>query len=83
MRLNVSPVVPYVVGAMLVFFGALRAKYLGAPRVPRLGPGEDDKGEEVQPVRGKEQKRHRAMGAVWVVLGLFLIVSTYIQVRRR
>jgi predicted nucleic acid-binding Zn ribbon protein len=86
MRLNVPPIIPYVVGAMLVFFGLLRMKYLGAPRVPRAAeePGQDDGqvADEAVPVRGKEQRRHQRMGMVWVLLGLFLLVSTYIQIRR-
>jgi hypothetical protein len=81
MRLNVPPIIPYVVGAMLVLFGLLRAKYLGAPRPPRAtedgGPGED-----AAPVRGKDQRRHVRMGVVWVLLGLFLLISTYLQIRR-
>jgi hypothetical protein len=35
------------------------------------------------PVRGKEQRRHLRMGVVWVLLGLFLLISTYVQVHRR
>ena len=81
MQLNVPPLVPYVVGAVLVLFGSVRIKYLAAPRVPR--PAEDDNGSvEGTPVRGKEQKRHLRMGVVWILLGLFLLVSTYLQVRR-
>jgi hypothetical protein len=80
-QLNVPPIVPYVVGAVLVLFGSLRIKYLSAPRAPR--PAEDDNGSvEATPVRGKEQKRHLTMGALWILLGLFLLVSTYLQVRR-
>ena len=81
MQLNVPPIVPYVLGAILVLFGSLRIRYLSAPRTPR--PSEDDDGStDATPVRGKEQKRHLRMGVVWMVLGLFLLVSTYLQVRR-
>jgi len=84
MRLNIPPIVPYIVGAMLVFFGVLRVKYLGAPRLPRMSDDDNRGGTTNEiPVRGKEQRRHRRMGAVWVLLGLFLLVSTYIQLRRR
>jgi hypothetical protein len=80
-QLNVPPIVPYVVGAALLLFGSLRIKYLGAKRAPR--PSEDDTGSsDAQPVRGKEQRRHVRMGAVWILMGLFLLVSTYFQVRR-
>ncbi len=82
MQLNIPPIVPYVVGAMLVMFGSLRIKYLGAPRT--LRPSEDDTGAaDAIPVRGKEQKRHLRMGVVWIAMGLFLLISTYYQVRRR
>jgi hypothetical protein len=82
MQLNIPPIIPYVVGAMLVIFGALRAKYLGAPRASQVT--EDDAGSStVAPaVRGKEQRRHLRMGVVWVLLGLFLVVSTLLNVRR-
>lgn len=81
MQLNVPPIVPYVVGAALVLFGSVRIKYLGAPRPPR--PSDDDDGStEAKPVRGKGQRRHVTMGAVWIAMGLFLLVSTYFQVRR-
>ena len=83
MQLNISPVIPYAVGVVLVVFGILRAIYLGAPRAPR--PAEDDSGatSDPAPVRGKEQHRHLRMGVVWVLLGLFLLVSTYLQSHRR
>ena len=83
MHLNVPPIIPYAVGAMLVLFGGLRVKYLGAPRTPRITEDEADSSTDAAPVRGKEQRRHRRMGVVWVLLGLFLLVSTYVQVRRR
>jgi hypothetical protein len=82
MRLNIPPIVPYVVGAMLVVFGVLRVKYLGAPRVPRTS--EDEAATTTAaPVRGKEQHRHLRMGVVWILLGLFLLVSTYVQIHRK
>lgn len=80
MQLNVPPIVPYAVGAVLVLFGSLRIRYLGAPRSPR--PSDDGAASDDKPVRGKEQRRHITMGAVWVLMGLFLLVSTYFQVRR-
>ena len=82
MRLNISPVIPYVVGAMLVLFGALRAKYLATPRPPRLRDEKDQPSPDPVPVRGKEETRHLRMGVVWILLGVFLLVSTYWQTRR-
>lgn len=82
MRLNISPVIPYVVGAMLVLFGALRAKYLAAPRHQQLR--DDDGGSaDAKPARSKEERRHLRMGVVWILLGLFLLVSTYVQAHRQ
>jgi len=82
-RLNIPPIVPYVVGAMLVVFGVLRVKYLGAPRLTRASENEETDTNPAAPVRGKEQHRHLRMGVVWVLLGLFLLVSTYVQLHRQ
>ena len=86
MHLNIPPTIPYAVGAVLVLFGALRAKYLGAPRVLQETEEEEDAETSTtlaHAVRGKEQRRHLRMGVVWVVLGLFLVVSTYLNARKR
>ena len=82
MHLNVPPILPYAVGALLVLFGGLRVKYLGAPRTPRITEADSDSSENPPAVRGKEQRRHQRMGVVWVLLGLFLLISTYVQSRR-
>jgi fucose permease len=80
-QVNIPPIVPYVIGAVLILFGSVRIKYLAAPRSPR--PAEDDDGSnEAQLLRGKEQKRHLRWGVIYILLGLFLFVSTYMQVRR-
>jgi hypothetical protein len=81
MQVYIPPVVPYVIGATLVVFGGLRIKYLGAPRAPAL-PDEGDNPADAKPVRGKEQRRHVRMGVLWILMGAFLLVSTYFQVQR-
>jgi hypothetical protein len=83
-HLNIPPIVPYVVGAALVLFGGVRIKYLAAPREQRPSQlSDDDHGAtDGRPVRGKEQRRHLRMGVLWILMGLFLLVSTYFQVRR-
>ena len=81
MPVYIPPVVPYVVGAVLVVFGGLRIKYLGAPRAGALSESSDD-AADAKPVRGKEQRRHVRMGVLWILMGAFLLVSTYFQVRR-
>ena len=83
MQLNIPPIIPYAVGAMLVMFGILRAKYLGAPRTPRVTEDGAETSTIEPAIRGKEQRRHLRMGVVWVLLGLFLLVSTFVQVHRR
>jgi hypothetical protein len=82
MRLQISPVIPYGVGVVLLVFGILRAKYLGAPRTPLGSDSESNAAADPVPVRGKEQHRHLRMGVVWALLGLFLVVSTYLQTHR-
>jgi hypothetical protein len=92
MQLNIPPVIPYAVGCMLILFGALRVKYLGAPRL-RVRPDDDETGGEApagpdhEPEerleRGPQQRRHIRWGIIWILLGLFLVVSTFIQVRRQ
>ena len=83
MHLNVPPIIPYAVGALLVMFGMLRAKYLGAPRTQAMAEEDAETSTNQPQIRGKEQRRHLRMGVVWVLLGLFLLVSTYVQAHRR
>ncbi len=82
MQVQIPPIVPYVIGAMLVLFGSLRIKYLGAPRSPREVDDADAPADDAKPVRGKMQRRHVRMGVLWILMGLFLLVSTYLQVRK-
>jgi hypothetical protein len=89
MQLNLPPIIPYVVGCVLVVFGALRVKYLGAPRACRR-PADDgelsgDRAVESEErlERGPEQRRHIRWGAIWILLGIFLVISTFVQVRRQ
>jgi hypothetical protein len=83
MRLNIPPIVPYVFGAMLVVFGVLRVKYLGAPRPPRAAEDDPETSTLAAPVRGPAQHRHLRWGVIYVLLGLFLVISTYVQTHRR
>jgi hypothetical protein len=89
MQVNLPPVLFYAIGAMLMVFGALRIKYLGAPRARRRPVDDETWGEssvgatsEEQLERRPEQRRHIRWGIIWILLGLFLVISTIVQVRR-
>ena len=69
MNVVIPPLFFYVVGALLVIFGALRAVTLG-----RRNAGKEL--SEDTPQQAKARKRHLTFGIVWIVMGLFLIVST-------
>ncbi|HJX65239.1 MAG TPA: hypothetical protein VJ860_14955 [Polyangia bacterium] len=92
MQFNLPPIIPYAIGCILILFGALRIKYLGAARARKRREDDETAGEAsgdraVEPEerlqRGPEQRRHIRWGIIWVLLGLFLVVSTFIQLRRR
>ncbi|HXT99371.1 MAG TPA: hypothetical protein VN903_00165 [Polyangia bacterium] len=68
-QVTVPPILFYAVGTLLVVFGALRTIMLGRRR-PERELTEDT------PERAKARRRHMAMGIVWVLMGLFLIIST-------
>lgn len=72
MQLQLPPLIPYFIGAMLVVFGALRAYHLGWQR---MKPGLDGDGPR------PEARRHLRWGLIWVALGLFLVISTLINTR--
>lgn len=89
MQVNLPPFLFYSIGSMLIVFGALRIKYLGAPRLRRRpandselsGDRADEPEERLE--RGPEQRRHIRWGIIWILLGLFLVISTFVQVRRQ
>jgi hypothetical protein len=83
MRLQIPSIIPYVFGVVLVVFGVVRVKYLAAPRPPREVSDESEGGQEAAPVRGPAQKRHLRWGVIYVLLGLFLLISTYVQTHRQ
>jgi hypothetical protein len=72
MNVAIPPIFFYVIGAMLVVFGALRALTLGRRSQRTLV---DADGNE-SPARASERRRHLRFGIIWVLMGLFLIVST-------
>ena len=74
MNVVIPPIFFYVIGAMLVVFGALRALTLGR-RSRRSLVDVDADGNE-NPARASERRRHLRFGIIWVLMGLFLIIST-------
>jgi hypothetical protein len=90
MQVNLPPILFYAIGLALVVFGGLRVSFLGAPRVRRgrndglraqESPELHEEGE--RPTRGPEQRRHIRWGIIWILMGLFLVISTFLQARRQ
>ncbi len=69
MNVVIPPLLFYVVGALLVIFGALRAATLGRRK-------DGSEVSEDTPQQAKARRRHVTFGLVWIVMGLFLIFST-------
>jgi hypothetical protein len=67
--IQLPPLFFYAIGTLLVVFGALRTVILGRRR-PERELTEDT------PERAKARRRHKIMGIVWLLMGLFLILST-------
>jgi hypothetical protein len=82
MNLVIPPLFFYVVGAMLVIFGAARASWLGVRRASReierdVGPDDEaGAGQTAAAAAAKARRRHLIFGVVWILMGIFLIVST-------
>lgn len=69
MNIVIPPIFFYVMGAILVVAGAVRAATLG-----RRNP--DRELVDDTPERAKARRRHLTFGMVWVLMGLFLLFST-------
>lgn len=76
MNVVIPPLFFYIVGALLVIFGALRAVTMGRRK-------ESHEVTEDSPQQVKARRRHLTFGIVWIVMGLFLIVSTADVLRMR
>jgi hypothetical protein len=87
MQVNLPPIIPYIIGLALIVFGGLRIKFLGAPRArlerdtDLLEPSAAPREEVIE--RGREQRRHIRWGIIWILLGAFVVISTYLQAHRR
>jgi hypothetical protein len=72
--IQLPPALIYGLGILLVVFGGLRAFHMGWRRRDREIEDEGRGGR-----RGP--KYHLMVGILWVVMGLFLVISTYVQSR--
>jgi hypothetical protein len=75
MHLQIHPSIPYALGAVLVLFGSLRAIHLGWQR-------RDQQVDEEGPRQKQGPRYHMTVGLLWVAMGLFLVITTYVQSRR-
>ena len=77
MRIELPPVLFYGIGVLLIVFGILRAYHLGWQRRTLDQPAEEP-GRRPNPTA----RRHITFGVLWVAMGLFLVISTYINSHR-
>jgi uncharacterized membrane protein len=78
--ISLPPVLFYVLGTVLIVFGALRAYHMGWK--VRNAP-QDPEDAERRPGRGNRYngRQHLRFGLVWVAMGLFLVISTFLNAR--
>ena len=86
MHFAIPPTLLYAIGAVLIVFGALRAYHLGWKHKPAsAAPGEPPESTDLDEApawdRERGYKRHITFGVLWMVLGLFLIISTIVNSR--
>ena len=86
MHFQLPPALIYAFGAVLIIFGALRFYFLGVKRKQELEiekRAAAEAGEDLEAgwkrSDGGGHKRHMTWGALWIAMGLFLIISTAIK----
>jgi hypothetical protein len=67
--MNIPPIVFVVLGVLFLVFGALRVAYLGRRRADR-------ELEADTPEKAKARRRHLMFGVMWILTGVFLLVTT-------
>ena len=84
MNLVIPPLFFYVIGALLVLFGAARALTLGRRR-PGAEIQDDDPPNDPPnaPARAKARRRHLMWGIIWIGMGIFLVASTAMALKAR
>jgi cytochrome oxidase assembly protein ShyY1 len=88
MNLVIPPIFFYVIGALLIIFGAARALTLGRHRPGADIQDDDSSGNPSNeaggaPARARTRRRHLAFGIIWIGMGIFLIVSTAVVLKVR
>jgi len=76
MNIVIPPIIFYVLGALFLIFGTLRALVLGRRRADR-------EVDEDTPDKAKARKRHLMFGVFWILTGIFLIATTADVLRLR
>jgi hypothetical protein len=82
MTVELPPALFYGLGLLLIVFGTLRAHQLGWQRrlQERASGGEGD--DATARTASGAARRHIMFGVLWIVMGLFLVISTYLKSRR-
>ena len=80
MHVQLPPSLLYALGAILVLFGSLRAVHMGWRR--RDQPIDEESASVSRSGKRQGPRYHLTIGIVWVAMGLFLVISTYVQSRR-
>jgi hypothetical protein len=75
MHFQLPVALPYFIGCLLIVLGSLRAIHMGWLRRDREL---DEEGAR----RRQGPRYHLVWGILWVVAGLGLVITTYIQSRR-
>ena len=86
MNVQLPPFLFYFVGVVLMAFGTLRAIFLGKRQQKEAAAeqalDEDPVDHERAARKARDARRHVIFGLVWVGMGLFLVISTFLNTRR-
>ena len=76
---QLPPALVYGLGMVLIVFGSLRAYYFGWQRREEPVPGDENDFPRRPP---SQARRHISWGLIWLIMGLYLVVSTFITRHR-
>jgi hypothetical protein len=79
--ISLPPALFYGLGTVLIVFGVLRAVFLGWRQKPQPAEDLEEAGTGWSRSSGGGYKRHLTFGVLWVVMGLFLVLSTIVKSR--